>query len=629
MRDHRDDRGVLEQQVPADHPADHLAEHRVAVGVRRPRPAPHCRVTTPVGIEVLSARADELAERWDLRLERAYPPGWGGLVFRARTADGDPAVLKVVRRSTARSRTSAAALQVLDGRGAVRVLRATDDGSGDAAGALRARAPAVRRRAARSRSTSWSTCCRGPGSRSAGPSTPWRSRPSSGGPSTWSTTGERAGCGYPRRLLDATVETAGLAGRLAGRAGAGEPGPARRQRAGRGAGAVADDRPDPAGAASASSRWPRSCGRPSSGTRRATSGTGSTGWSASSGWTPTATRGWALAQTVAWCPRTTGCCPATSRSPPGCWTAVGLASPHPFGRTRTESVASRAGATDFALRQPDDHHATADSRHVDGRWDVVKTFAAVSSPGRSWRPWASRWCRTAPRRTPPRTAPRWRHRRDRPDLGTLLQEVGTATRSTRSSARPARRARRRPRRSTTLPVPAGQLQGGRSPGGTRAPRHRLPGEPDRRRHRRHGRRDRGGQAGPSRDRAAAGLPRADHDRARQGQRRVPEGHADRHRLVQARRHPVPAQAEARASTPSPGTAAARGRRVGTRRNRQWGRFVQGYVVLNADYHFAPGFGAGPDVRAGRALAASSSCTSSATPSGWTTPVTARRSCTRP
>ena len=29
------------------------------------------------------------------------------------------------------------------------------------------------------------------------------------------------------------------------------------------------------------------------------------------------------------------------------------------------------------------------------------------------------------------------------------------------------------------------------------------------------------------------------------------------------------------------------------KNHKWGRFVQGYVVLNAKYHFAPGFGAGP------------------------------------
>ena len=29
------------------------------------------------------------------------------------------------------------------------------------------------------------------------------------------------------------------------------------------------------------------------------------------------------------------------------------------------------------------------------------------------------------------------------------------------------------------------------------------------------------------------------------------------------------------------------------RNRQWGRFVRGYVVLNGSYHFARGFGTGP------------------------------------
>jgi hypothetical protein len=34
-RHHSDDRGVLQQQVPPDHPADELTEHRVAIGVGR------------------------------------------------------------------------------------------------------------------------------------------------------------------------------------------------------------------------------------------------------------------------------------------------------------------------------------------------------------------------------------------------------------------------------------------------------------------------------------------------------------------------------------------------------------------------------------------------------------------
>ena len=74
------------------------------------------------------ARATRLAAQWDLELGASYPPGYGGLVLRAWTSDGAPATLKVVtphRESAFECR----ALELLDGRGAVRVLRRSEDGT--------------------------------------------------------------------------------------------------------------------------------------------------------------------------------------------------------------------------------------------------------------------------------------------------------------------------------------------------------------------------------------------------------------------------------------------------------------------------------------------------------------------
>src|SRR3954471_8787373 len=72
--------------------------------------------------------AARLAGHWQLQLGEPYPAGLGGLVLRATTADGEPAVLKVITPHR-ESRWECRALELLDGAGAVRVLRRNEDGT--------------------------------------------------------------------------------------------------------------------------------------------------------------------------------------------------------------------------------------------------------------------------------------------------------------------------------------------------------------------------------------------------------------------------------------------------------------------------------------------------------------------
>jgi streptomycin 6-kinase len=72
--------------------------------------------------------AERLADRWRLQLGEPYPAGLGGLVVRATTADGQPAVLKVITPHR-ESRWECRALELMDGAGAVQVLRRNEDGT--------------------------------------------------------------------------------------------------------------------------------------------------------------------------------------------------------------------------------------------------------------------------------------------------------------------------------------------------------------------------------------------------------------------------------------------------------------------------------------------------------------------
>jgi streptomycin 6-kinase len=74
------------------------------------------------------ARAERLAVEWHLRLGPPYPAGYGGLVLPAWTSDGAPAALKIVTPHR-ESAHECLALELLDGRGAVQVLRRSDDGT--------------------------------------------------------------------------------------------------------------------------------------------------------------------------------------------------------------------------------------------------------------------------------------------------------------------------------------------------------------------------------------------------------------------------------------------------------------------------------------------------------------------
>jgi streptomycin 6-kinase len=85
-------------------------------------------VSPPGGDDALQARALASAEAWGVRLGRPYTDATAGRAWRARTADGDPAVLKV--STSYREMThQAEALRLLDGRGTVRLLAADPTGT--------------------------------------------------------------------------------------------------------------------------------------------------------------------------------------------------------------------------------------------------------------------------------------------------------------------------------------------------------------------------------------------------------------------------------------------------------------------------------------------------------------------
>jgi streptomycin 6-kinase len=68
------------------------------------------------------------AEEWDLQVGEPYSGGWAGYAVRVRVPDGTPAALKLIWPHR-ESKYEAEALELWDGKGAVRLLRRKTDGT--------------------------------------------------------------------------------------------------------------------------------------------------------------------------------------------------------------------------------------------------------------------------------------------------------------------------------------------------------------------------------------------------------------------------------------------------------------------------------------------------------------------